>query len=89
AMREGLLALNARYRDLLSNDLGALAGFLFDVGSGRYPAPPPDGDALSRQGWEERLAQARAEAVKFEKASAQQRETDRTHTEIQAWLRDL
>jgi type II restriction enzyme len=30
-MREGLLALNARYRDLLSNDLGALAGFLFRV----------------------------------------------------------
>jgi len=89
AMREGLLALNARYRDLLSNDLGALAGFLFDVGSGRYPAPPPAGDALSRQGWEERLAQARAEALKFEKATAQQRETDRTHTEIQAWLRDL
>ena len=39
-MREGVLTLNARYRDLLSNDLGTIAGLLFDIGSGRYPAPP-------------------------------------------------
>ncbi len=89
AMREDLLVLNARYRDLLSNDLGAVAGFLFDVGCGRYPAPPPDSDMLSQQEWEERLAQARLEAARFEKAAAHQRETDRTHTEIQCWLRDL
>lgn len=89
AMREGILSLNARYRDLLSNDLGAIAGFLFDVGSGRYPAPPHHSEDLSIRGWEERLAEARAEAVKFEKTALQQRETDRTHTEIQAWVRDL
>ncbi|MBU1538434.1 MAG: type II restriction endonuclease [Alphaproteobacteria bacterium] len=89
AMREGILALNARYRDLLSNDLGALAGFLFDIGSGRYPAPPLDSEALSDRGWQERLAEARAEAVKFERTALQQRETDRSHTEIQAWVRDL
>ncbi len=40
AMRLGMLRINAQYRNLLSNDLGALAGFLFDVGSGRYVAPP-------------------------------------------------
>lgn len=38
AMREGVLAINARYRELLSNDLGAVAGLLFDVGMERYPA---------------------------------------------------
>ena len=89
AMRQGILALNARYSDLLSNDLGAIAGFLFDVGSGRYPAPPLDGESLSASGWDARLAEARAEAVKFEKAALRQRETDRTHTEIQGWVRDL
>jgi len=89
AMRQGILALNARYSDLLSNDLGAIAGFLFDVGSGRYPAPPLDGESLSASGWDARLAEARAEAVKFEKTALQQGETDRTHTEIQAWVRDL
>ena len=89
AMREGILELNARYRDLLSNDLGAIAGFLFDVGSGRYPAPPLESENLSDRDWDRRLAEARAEAVKFEKTALQQRDTDRTHTEIQAWIRDL
>lgn len=89
AMREGILELNARYRDLLSNDLGAIAGFLFDIGSGRYPAPPLESEDLSDRDWDQRLAEARAEAVKFEKTALQQRDTDRTHTEIQAWIRDL
>ncbi|MDO9076346.1 MAG: type II restriction endonuclease [Brevundimonas subvibrioides] len=89
AMREGILELNARYRDLLSNDLGAIAGFLFDVGSGRYPAPPLESEDLSDRDWDRRLAEARAEAVKFEKTALQQRDTDRTHTEVQAWIRDL
>jgi len=35
-MRDGILAINGAYRGLLSNDLGAVAGLLFDVGSGRY-----------------------------------------------------
>src|SRR6266542_28286 len=51
AMRAGMLRLNARYRDLLSNDLGAIAGLLFDVGSGRYAAPPRDGDESAREAW--------------------------------------
>lgn len=33
AMRRGILELNERYRDLLSNDLGAVAGFLSDMGA--------------------------------------------------------
>ena len=39
AMRQGILALNTEYRDLLSNDLGAIGGLLFDVGSGRHSPP--------------------------------------------------
>ena len=39
AMRRGILALNLHYRSLLSDDLGAVTAFLFDVGAGRYPLP--------------------------------------------------
>jgi type II restriction enzyme len=39
AMRSGILRINSEHRDLLSNDLGAIAGFLFDLGTGRYVMP--------------------------------------------------
>ncbi|NUQ10723.1 MAG: type II restriction endonuclease [Gemmatimonadaceae bacterium] len=89
AMRTGMLSLNARYRDRLSNDLGAIAGLLFDVGSGRYPAPPRDGDDALRTAWEEDLARVREENTRALKSLEAAREGDRTHTEVQAWLRDL
>ncbi|HEU0030045.1 MAG TPA: type II restriction endonuclease [Kofleriaceae bacterium] len=84
AMREGILRLNDTYRTQLSNDLGAIAGLLFDVGTGRYPAPPLDDDAAARATWEADLAKARLEVAKKPKEDG-----DRTHTEIQVWLRDL
>ena len=89
AMREGILALNERFRDLLSNDLGAIGGFLFDVGTGRYPAPPRGGDVAERARWEEELARVREESASQAKAIARARESDHTHTEVQGWLRDL
>jgi type II restriction enzyme len=84
AMRDGILRMNETYRTQLSNDLGAIAGLLFDVGSGRYPAPPRDDDAAARAAWEADLAKARVEVSKKSKG-----DNDRTHTEIQIWLRDL
>ncbi len=89
AMRQGILALNAKHRDLLSNDLGAIAGLLFDVGSKRYAPPPRAEDAEARRSWEEDLALVREGAAKSDKALAAAREGDRTHTEVQGWLRDL
>lgn len=86
AMREGILRLNDQYRDLLSNDLGAIAGLFFDVGSGRYTAPPRAEDAAARAAWEADLAKVREDAKSAAEASGDQ---DRTHTEIQGWLRDL
>lgn len=86
AMRRGILALNERYRDLLSNDLGALAGALFDLGSGRYPAPPAEPDALAVARWEADLALVRVEAGRANKALQRALEEDRTHTEIQGWF---
>ena len=88
AMRAGILDLNDRFRELLSNDLGAIGGLLFDIGSGRYPAPPLDGNETLGT-WDSRLKAAREEARSLSKAAVQDSENDRTHTEIQAWLRDL
>jgi type II restriction enzyme len=86
AMRDGALRLNAEHRDLLSNDLGAVAGFLFDVGTGRYPAPPLEG-AGGIAAWERDLAEVRERAAA--QAPGRETETDRTHTEMQGLLRDI
>ena len=89
AMREGILRLNAEHRDLLSNDLGAIAGLLFDVGSERYAAPPRDADAAATASWQADLAKVRDVAEAERKRSDTAQASDRTHTEIQGWLRDL
>ena len=89
AMRAGTLELNARYRAVLSNDLGAIAGLLFDIGGDRYTAPPRESDAAARAAWEADLARVREDSAKHARELAASREGDRTHTEIQGWLRDL
>ena len=87
AMRAGILRLNQQHRALLSNDLGAIAGLLFDVGSGRYPAPPADADPTREAEWLADLAKVR-EAART-KADSAREAGDRSHTEVQLWLRDL
>lgn len=89
AMRDGILRLVEEHRTLLSNDLGAIGGFLFDIGSGRYVAPPRTDDAAALAAWQADLAKVRDDGDKVRKALAAAREEDRTHTEIQGWLRDL
>lgn len=89
ALREGALRMNAAHRGLLSNDLGAIAGLMFDVGSGRYPAPPSTDDAAGQAAWAADLARVRDESAASEKLLAAQQETDTTHHEMQGWLRDL
>ncbi|MBI4622758.1 MAG: hypothetical protein HY736_05980 [Verrucomicrobia bacterium] len=89
AMREGILRLNAEHRDLLSNDFGAIGGFLFDVGSGHYPPPPHEGDDAARAAWEADLQKVRDEGAAAVKQMRRTEEEERSHTEIQGWLRDL
>ena len=87
AMRRGILALNERHRGLLSNDLGAIAGLLFDMGSGRYATGTmPTGPSAA---WNADMEQVRKHIAASEKARERDADADRTHTEIQAWLRDL
>ena len=89
ALREGALRIVADHRDLLSNDLGAVAGVLFDVGAGRYVAPPRADDEAALAAWAADLAKVRNEGAKERKAREAASAGDRTHTEVQGWLRDL
>lgn len=88
SMREGILRLNAKFRGLLSNDLGALAGLLFDVGSGRFHSPPPNDDSAIAA-WEADMSLLRVEKEKDRKARDAAEKNDATHSQVQGWLRDL
>lgn len=89
AMRQGILALNQQYAQHLSNDLGCIGGLLFDIGSGRYNAPPRADDTAHLERWRNDLAQVREESSRFAKQLNAAQASDHTHTEIQGWLRDL
>lgn len=88
AMRQGIVKLNDRHRTLLSNDLGAIAALLFDLGCGRLLAPPKNDDPAVRAQWKADLGRVRDENARA-LASKVPVDGDRTHTEIQGWLRDL
>lgn len=78
-----MIRFNTTYRELLSNDLGAVGALLVDIGCGRY-APPPGDDDAARAAWETDLARVREGGLR-----SVDRNGDRTHTKIQTWLRDL
>jgi len=88
-MRRGILAMNQSHQLLLSNDLGAIGGFLFDIGSGRYVLPPQEQSKEAMSRWKQDLARVREEAIQQTHAQKLAREADHTHTEIQGWLREL
>lgn len=89
SMREGVIRLNTDHRTRLSNDLGAIGGLLFDIGSGRVLPPPRDLDASGLANWSADLRKVRDESAALQKQWAAERDTDATHTEIQGWLRDM
>ena len=67
----------------------ALGGFLFDFGGGRYPPPPREGDDAARAAWEADLQKVRDDSAAAVKQMRRSEEEERSHTEIQGWLRDL
>jgi len=89
AMRAGMMQFAERYRTRLSNDLGAVAGLLFDIGNQRYALPAEAADAEALASWQTDLTRVRAESSAREKMLAKARTGDETHTQVQAWLRDL
>jgi type II restriction enzyme len=88
AMRESILRLNAENQTLLSNDLGAIAGFLFDIGTGRYDSMLQPGSPEDLEKWREDLARFREMAEK-EKDSSADSQIEQSHATVQGQLRDL
>ena len=90
SMRQGILAINDALSDMLSNDLGAIAGLMFDIGSRRFTAPPLPGEdtGAARAAWQTELARAR-DNDEIDKAQTAVERQDTTHTQVQGWLRDL
>jgi type II restriction enzyme len=85
AMREGVLRLNATHRALLSTDLGAIAGLLFDLGTERYTV-----EALADEAaWAADLARLREESASAKPSKGRGGADDLDHTTVQGWLRDL
>jgi type II restriction enzyme len=89
AMRAGILRINAEHRTLLSNDLGAIAGLLFDIGTARYAAPPREDDVVALAEWEADLRKVRQESAAAARALKTAEAHDLSHVRIQGWLRDL
>lgn len=89
AMRAGVLAINAELREQLSNDLGAVAGLLFDIGTGRVAVPPSPAldHGVALAAWRDALVRAQHEGASAAQVAATRQDT--THTEVQGWLRDL
>ncbi len=86
AMRESILRMNSEYQTLLSNDLGALAGFLFDIGTGRYDAMLEAAVPMDSDAWRADLARLRDAAAQ---SGAEEGQVEQNHTEVQGLLRDL
>lgn len=86
AMREGILRLNREHQNLLSNDLGAIAGLLFDIGSKRLTIPA--GNSPSNT-WETDLEEIRKQATIFAAKASASTKDETSHTEVQGSLRDL
>lgn len=89
AMRAGIVSLNGQYRELLSTDLGAIAGFLFDIGSRRYAPPRVANDPETLALWEQDLEKVRKAAKQRAAALVSSAHEEETHTQVQGWLRDL
>ena len=80
SMREVILAANEKYKSLLSNDLGALAGLLFEIGVGNIVAGGEDAMSGTEKKRIERQLQKRHAEVLNEQ------QEDDLHTEMQYHL---
>ena len=81
AMREVIVRTNSEVRDLLSNDLGAFAGLLFELGSGRLlTSTNVDAVLAFEKTKAEKVARTRHEQVLAEQAE------ENEHTQIQYLL---
>lgn len=88
-MRNGILQLNQLYQTQFSNDLGAIAGFLFDVGKGRYSYAEELENSLTLEQYRLALSEAHENTSKTVQSRQISQEAEHSHTSIQGLLRDL
>lgn len=81
-MREGALQMNKNIQSLLSNDLGAVAGLLFDIGTSRYDAP-----LAKEDGWKLNIEAATRKATEHLDLSDDGESI--SHSDVQGWLLEL
>lgn len=81
AMREGILSLNSQFQGNFSRDLGAVSGFLFDIGIGKIAM---DGNADTALAFEEKKLQKTLERRHQEVVADVQEST--LHARMQAHL---
>lgn len=80
AIREKMLTVNNEYRSVLSNDLGALAGLLFEVGAGNLLVPGlADQPAVDREKLQKQIE-------KRHKGVVDEQQEEHTHSEMQYHL---
>lgn len=80
AIRDKMLAVNTEYRHVLSNDLGALAGLLFEIGAGNILVPGlADQPVVEREKIEKQLSKRHKEIVN-------EQQEEQTHSEMQYHL---
>ncbi|GAB3787796.1 hypothetical protein GCM10028818_53320 [Spirosoma horti] len=80
AIREKMLSVNTEYRHVLSNDLGALSGLLFEIGAGNVLVPGlSDQPLIERDKLEKQLS-------KRHKAVVDEQREEQTHSEMQYHL---
>ncbi len=80
AIREQLLATNQQYQNQLSNDLGAIAGLLFELGAGNVLAPDfADQPPVEQEKVAKQLAKRHKDAVSDE-------QEEHLHSEMQYHL---
>ncbi|MGF7218775.1 type II restriction enzyme [Spirosoma lacussanchae] len=80
AIREKMIAVNHEYRQLLSNDLGALAGLLFEIGAGNLLVP-----GIGEQPESER-EKVQKQLSKRHKEVVYDQQEEQTHSEMQHHL---
>lgn len=81
AMRETIVQTNLQVRDHLSKDLGAFAGLLFEIGSGRLVIPNNAGDVLRT----ENEKAAKVARIRHQEVLSEQ-EQESEHTRMQHLL---
>jgi type II restriction enzyme len=84
AMRKSVIEINAKYSHHLSNDLGAIAALLFDIGDGRLPIDI----SIGVTDWPARKDEIQ-KTLALSAAKRIKKDSEISHNTVQGWLKEL